>query len=130
MSLFSKCESMPTRLRFKTVLLLGLGALAMAAFFVPPEFCKLYFELCKEFEYLRHFDKVFHFMFFAGVAIAIPLSRSFFGKFLIFLLLIALGVGIEAIQYYSPHRGASPQDLLANILGILFGFTLRSLKSL
>ena len=129
MSLFSKCEAMPTKTRFKVLLLIVLATLGIAAFFVPPEFCKLYFELCKEFEYLRHFDKVFHFMFFAGASLTIPLPKNFFGKLLIFILLIVLGVGIEAIQYYTPHRGASPQDLLANIFGILFGFTLRSLKS-
>lgn len=128
MGLFSKCETISFRPNLKALLLLALGALATAAFFVPPEFCKLYFELCKEFEYLRHFDKVFHFMFFTGVALNIPLTRNILGKLLIFLLLIALGIGIEAIQYYTPHRGASPQDLMANTLGVFFGFMLRLLK--
>ena len=126
MGLFSKCERAPRK--YKTLLLLVIGGLATSAFFVPPEFCKLYFELCKEFEYLRHFDKVFHFMFFTGVAINIPLTKNIFGQILIFIALLILGVGIEAIQYYTPHRSASPQDLLANILGVLFGFMLRAVR--
>ena len=129
MGLFSKCEKTPRWRRFKTLLLAILVTLAAAAFFVPPEFCKLYIALCEEFEYLQHFDKVFHFMFFTGITISIPLTKNIFGKILIFIALLALGIGIEAIQYYTLHRGASLNDLLANILGIVFGLTLRSLRA-
>ena len=125
MGLFSKCEKLPQQSTYKACLLMIIGILAGTTFFVPPEFCKLYFELCKEFEFFIHFDKVFHFMFFTGVALNIPLTKNIFGKILIFILLLALGFGIEAVQYYIPHRGASPHDLLANTLGVIFGFTLR-----
>ncbi len=127
MGLFSKCEELCSWSKYKACLLIIIGVLAGATFFVPPEFCKLYLELCKEFEFFIHFDKVFHFMFFTGVALNIPLSRNIFGKILIFLFILLLGVGIEAIQYYIPHRGASSHDLLANTLGVLFGFMLRAL---
>ena len=68
-------------------------------------------------------------MFFTALAINIPLTKNIFGQIIIFILLIVLGIGIEAVQYYIPNRGASLHDLLANILGILFGFLLRFLRS-
>ncbi len=128
MGLFSKCENSQPRRKYKTYLLIIIGILAGAAFFVPPNFCKLYLELCKEFEFFVHFDKVFHFMFFTGLALNIPLTKNIFGKILIFIFILLLGISIEVIQYYIPHRGASPHDLLANTLGVIFGFTLRALR--
>lgn len=118
MGLFSKRK-------YKTYLLVLLGLLATTAFFIPPEFCALYFELCKEFEFLVHFDKVFHFMFFTALALNTPLTKNIFGKIAIFIAISLLGISIEMIQYYTTYRGASPQDLLANVLGVFFGFTLR-----
>ncbi|PCJ96231.1 MAG: hypothetical protein COA45_11430 [Zetaproteobacteria bacterium] len=128
MDSFLKCEKLPLQRKYKTWLLIIIGVLAGAAFFVPPGFCKPYIDLCKEFEFFIHFDKVFHSMFFTGLALNIPLTRNMFGRILAFILLIALGFSIEVVQYYIPHRSASLYDLIANIIGVLFGFMLRALS--
>lgn len=121
---FSKCEWS----RLQRPLFFVIFTCASFAFFAPAAFCEIYAAFCAEFEILQHFDKVFHAMFFAGVAFFVPLARPIGFKILIFVGLILLGLGIEIIQYYTPNRGASLHDLLANTVGVFIGFALRACK--
>ena len=123
MGLFSVCEK---RRLNKSYCLLIMGFIAGSAFFIPTEFCEIYIELCREFEFLVNFDKVFHFLVFAGLSFFVPLAQSVLGRVMIVFAILLLGLGIEAVQYYIPHRGASLHDLLANILGALIGLLMRA----
>ncbi len=67
-------------------------------------------------------------MFFACITLNIPLTQHAWGRAGVFILLIILGFGIEAVQYYIPNRGASLHDLLANTFGIVFGGILRTIN--
>ena len=113
---------------FKPILRIAFGILATSAFFISPEFCRIYHDLCKAWEFLIHFDKVFHFMFFTGLAFYIPRHRRLFINIFVFLGLIIFGATIEIIQYFIPNRGASAHDFAADVLGVFFGTMLRPKK--
>jgi len=121
MGLSSKCEIFSQKVQRKTILLAVAGVLAAMAFFAPPEVCKIYEDLCKAWRYLKHFDKLFHFLIFAGFVFCIPCKDRWIGQVKIILLLIVLGMAIEGVQYFIPHRGASLHDLYADVLGIACG---------
>ena len=64
-------------------------------------------------------DKLRHAAAFVTLALLVDFSfpASRFGTAKI-LLLLGYGVGIEAVQYFLPHREASAWDVLADGLGI------------
>ena len=119
MGLFSKCEKICVSKLLRAFLLFAMTVLAIASFFIP-------LGVLDHISHLHHFDKIFHFTVFTLFTLNIPFRQSALRKFLYFILLVTFGIGIEAFQYYTPDRGASLQDLLANTLGILFGYTIRS----
>ncbi len=119
MGLFSKCEKICVSKLLKAFLLFTIAVISIASFFMP-------LGVLDQISHLHHFDKIFHFIVFTLFALSIPFSQSVFNKVMYFILLVTFGIGIEAFQYYTPDRGASLQDLLANTLGILFGYTIRS----
>lgn len=109
----------------KTIILALIGLVLTSAFFIPASFCDAYFDACHSIRFLVQFDKLYHFLFFAGFALFVPMPRPILGKIAIGFLVLVFGIGIEFTQYYIPGRGASLHDVLANSGGVLFGLALR-----
>jgi len=122
MAFLSKCE------KIRLIMVVILGLLATSAFFIPIDFCMRYRELCTEFEILRHFDKVFHFLFFSSLSLIVPFPRRIVGVFLVIIALFFCATAIEGIQYFVPDRAASLQDFIANMMGVFYGLSVRLLQ--
>jgi len=121
MSLFSKCIEFLEIYKLKTPLLVLVFICISMAFFIPPEICELYKNLCHQFRFLIYLDKVFHFLFFYNLIIVTSFPRHLFYVFILVLGFIVIGFGIEIIQTFVPNRNASINDIIANILGIICG---------
>jgi VanZ family protein len=68
----------------------------------------------------QHIDKVFHFIGFGAFAFFCLFAFPKLKPTLVIVLSLALGVLVEVIQSFIPHRGFSYLDMLADLAGILF----------
>jgi len=67
-------------------------------------------------------DKVGHFASYAVLALlGMPLARSPRARAFVWLAIVGLGAGLEALQLLVPGRAAEGGDLLADALGALVG---------
>ena len=104
----------------------GIVFVISLAFFAPPELCEFYHELCTDFRFLVYFDKVFHFLFFAGLAVFCPGCDTLGRRLWLMGGLIVFGIIIEIFQGFIPERTVSIGDVIANILGALVGILVRA----
>ncbi|PWK53457.1 VanZ family protein [Pleionea mediterranea] len=68
---------------------------------------------------IKHLDKVFHFIAFAGVTYVLLAAYSKIKTLYVILTLSLLGAAIEIAQYYIPGRSFSLLDLVADVLGVI-----------
>jgi len=68
----------------------------------------------------RHIDKLFHFIGFGSFAFAFSVAYPKLKYYLITIIVSLLGVFVEIIQSFIPHRAFSYLDMLADFLGIAF----------
>tara|TARA_B100000902_G_C27086069_1_gene801361 strand:- start:92 stop:424 length:333 start_codon:yes stop_codon:yes gene_type:complete len=69
-------------------------------------------------------DKLLHMLGFIFLAISAYLSQNFTNKRNIFIFLVTYSFIIEIIQFTLPYRNYSNLDLIANLIGIIFGLIL------
>lgn len=107
-------------------LFLLLTALSIAALSHQPS-------LSPPFQLFPHQDKLFHFLEFAGLALALRLNRDLFpskgGVWLMTLSGLAWALLDELHQSYVPGRDCSLQDLAADATGLLVGLMVFSAVS-
>jgi len=75
----------------------------------------------------RHIDKVFHFIGFGAFAFAYMLAFPKINAYWVILVSMGLGVSVELIQSFIPHRAFSYLDMVADLLGILFAVIIISI---
>jgi len=68
----------------------------------------------------RHIDKVFHFIGFGAFAFAYMLAFPKVKAYWVIMVSMGLGVFVELVQSFIPHRAFSYWDMVADLLGILF----------
>jgi len=74
-------------------------------------------------------DKVLHLFFFCMATLFLTLTQNKSTSQLAIyaIILVSLGAGIELLQSLTPSREAQLGDMIANISGIILGFTIRYL---
>jgi len=66
-----------------------------------------------------HVDKLFHFIGFGAFALFCGLAFRRLTYLWVILIASSLGVIVEVVQSFLPHRGFSYADMLADLLGII-----------
>lgn len=75
----------------------------------------------------RHIDKVFHFIGFGAFAFAYMLAFPKVKAYWIILVSMGLGISVELVQSFIPHRAFSYWDMVADLIGILFAVAVISI---
>lgn len=81
----------------------------------------------KQIENINSWDKLNHILAFSVLYIVFSFSYNKINTPFKFVLLLFLGLLIEVIQYFIPTREFSFYDLVANLVGIAFGYILYKL---
>lgn len=68
----------------------------------------------------QHIDKVFHFIGFGAFAFFCLFAFPKLKPVLVIIISMSLGILVEVIQSFIPHRGFSYIDMVADLSGILF----------
>lgn len=105
--------------RYQAMFYLCLCTLGLIGFFIPASFCFMFAELCEEYPYLIHLDKVFHFLIFATITYVVTLNARESRLIALSILLIVFGIFVEGAQHFIPSRSAGIDDVIANTLGVL-----------
>jgi len=66
-----------------------------------------------------HADKLFHFIGFGAFALFCGLAFRRLSYLWVILIASSLGVIVEVVQSFLPHRGFSYADMLADLIGIV-----------
>ena len=69
-------------------------------------------------------DKLLHILGFIFLAISAYMSQNFANQRHIFIFLVCYAFSIEIIQFFLPYRNYSNLDLIADLIGIIFGLIL------
>ena len=69
-------------------------------------------------------DKLLHILGFIFLAISAYMSQNFANHRHIFIFLVCYAFSIEIIQFFLPYRNYSNLDLIADLIGIIFGLIL------
>jgi VanZ family protein len=73
-------------------------------------------------DYIWHF--FYYFLFVISFFFWHKNDLKVFKLLVILILSVSLAIANECMQIYVPSRSFNPNDLLANVLGSLFGFTI------
>ncbi len=74
-------------------------------------------------------DKLLHMLGFIFLSISAYLSKNFTRQRHIFFFLVSYALFIEIIQFFLPYRNYSNLDLIADLIGIIFGLILAKIMN-
>ena len=76
---------------------------------------------------LPHIDKIYHFLAFTGTTFLMMTAYRKLNDFMVISAATSLGITIEIVQYFVPNRGFSYEDMAADFIGVIVGFSLYKL---